>query len=51
MMTVIDYGYNVPLDEALEFEAIHFGLCCSTRDKQEGVKAFLEKRTPEFVGE
>jgi enoyl-CoA hydratase len=51
IMTVIDHGYDLPLEDALEFEAAHFGLCCSTRDKQEGVKAFLEKRQPEFVGE
>jgi enoyl-CoA hydratase len=51
MMNVIDYGYDISLEEALEFEATHFGLCCSTRDKEEGVKAFLEKRSAEFVGE
>jgi len=51
MMTVIDYGYDLSLEDALELEAAHFGLCCATRDKQEGVKAFLEKRNAEFVGE
>ena len=51
ILTVIDQGYNLTMEEALEFEASHFGLCCATRDKQEGVKAFLEKRTAEFVGE
>lgn len=51
IMTVINHGYNLTLEEALELEAAHFGLCCSTRDKQEGVKAFLEKRAAEFVGE
>lgn len=51
ILTVIDQGYNLTMEEALEFEASHFGLCCATRDKQEGVKAFLEKRSAEFVGE
>jgi enoyl-CoA hydratase len=51
IMSVIDHGYDLTLEDALELEAAHFGLCCGTRDKQEGVKAFLEKRTPEFVGE
>jgi enoyl-CoA hydratase len=51
MMIVIDHGYDLTLEDALEFEAAHFGLCCATRDKQEGVKAFLEKRHAEFVGE
>lgn len=50
-MTAIDRGYDISLDDALEFEAVHFGLCCATRDKQEGVKAFLEKRVAEFCGE
>lgn len=51
IMTVINQGYNLTLDDALELEAAHFGLCCATRDKQEGVKAFLEKRVAEFSGE
>lgn len=51
VMTVIDYGYDLSLDEALEFEAVHFGLCCATRDKQEGVNAFIEKRSAAFCGE
>ena len=51
IMSVIHHGYNLTLEEGLELEAMHFGLCCATRDKQEGVKAFLEKRVAEFVGE
>jgi enoyl-CoA hydratase len=51
LMTVIDSGYDLALDDALELEAAHFGLCCATRDKTEGVSAFLEKRAPAFVGE
>lgn len=51
VMTVIDCGYDLSLDDAFEFEAVHFGLCCATRDKQEGVKAFIEKRAAAFSGE
>jgi enoyl-CoA hydratase len=51
IMTVVDRGYDITLEDALELEAVHFGLCCATRDKQEGVKAFLEKRSAEFCGE
>jgi enoyl-CoA hydratase len=51
VMTVIDHGYDLSLDDAFAFEAAQFGLCCATRDKQEGVNAFLEKRAAEFCGE
>lgn len=51
IMTVINHGYNLSLNDALELEAAHFGLCCGTYDKTEGVKAFLEKRPAQFVGE
>jgi enoyl-CoA hydratase len=51
IMAAIHRGYDLSLDEALAFEAAHFGLCCATHDKQEGVKAFLEKRNAVFEGE
>lgn len=51
IMRTIDAGYDLSLDDAFEFEAVNFGLCCATQDKQEGVKAFLEKRTAVFSGE
>lgn len=50
IITSINQGYNMPLEDALELEAAHFGLCSTTNDKQEGVKAFLEKRKPVFSG-
>lgn len=51
IMTVINNGFNLSLEDALQLEAAHFGLTTATRDKHEGVRAFLEKRTAEFVGE
>ncbi len=51
IMTTIDQGFNLSLDDGLSLEAAHFGLCCATADKKEGVSAFLEKRTPVFSGE
>lgn len=51
VMQVIDTGYDLSLEDALHLEAVHFALTCATQDKQEGVSAFLEKRTAEFKGE
>lgn len=51
VIDTIDRGFDLSLDDAFELEAVHFGLCCATSDKREGVSAFLEKRTAEFCGE
>jgi len=48
IIEAIHQGYNLPLKEALQIEALHFALCCSTEEKQEGVAAFLEKRKAQF---
>lgn len=45
----IDEGFEQPLAEALETEAHYFGLSFTTEDKNEGIKAFMEKRTPNFM--
>jgi enoyl-CoA hydratase len=47
-LAVIHRGYDLTLPDALELEAAHFSICCTTPDKQEGIKAFLEKRKPQF---
>ncbi len=41
---------RMPLDEGLKFERAWFGMLFATDDKNEGVGAFLEKRTPDFRG-
>lgn len=39
-----------PLDEGLRLETTLFGLAFSSEDKQEGIRAFLEKRKAQFQG-
>lgn len=51
ILSVIQQGSELTLEDGLELEAAHFGLCCASADKQEGVTAFLEKRIAHFAGE
>lgn len=46
----VDRGLEMSLDEGLVLEANHFGLLAATEDMTEGMKAFLDKRTPVFRG-
>ena len=46
----IDRGLEMSLEEGLVLEANHFGLLAASEDMTEGMKAFLEKRTPVFNG-
>lgn len=50
-MEVIDKGFDMNLDDALHLEAVQFSMTCATKDKNEGVSAFLEKRQAKFSGE
>mgnify|MGYP001616534441 CR=1 FL=1 len=44
----IDEGNEQNLYTSLETEAHYFGLACDTEDKNEGIKAFMEKRQANF---
>jgi enoyl-CoA hydratase/3-hydroxyacyl-CoA dehydrogenase len=47
----INYGAESPIWSALSNEASLFGVAITTKDSQEGVRAFLERRKPKFTGE
>src|SRR5208337_4612789 len=49
-MEAVNHGLDLPLAEGLYLEATLFGVCCSTEDKNEGTRAFLEKRAAQFKG-
>jgi enoyl-CoA hydratase len=49
-MEAVRWGGELGLEAALEVEAEIFGRLCGTADKDEGTRAFLEKRTPVWVG-
>jgi enoyl-CoA hydratase len=49
-IAAVHAGYDLPLRQALDLEASLFGLCCSTEDKNEGARAFLEKRPAAWKG-
>lgn len=46
----VDVGLDMGLDAGLRFEAAAFGVSAATEDRQEGTRAFLEKRSPAFAG-
>jgi enoyl-CoA hydratase len=46
----VDEGADKTLDEGLALESRIFGRLCGTEDKREGTRAFLEKRTPVWIG-
>jgi enoyl-CoA hydratase len=50
-LQAVNRGMEMSLSEALAHEAALFALCCSTEDKSEGTRAFLEKRAPQFKGQ
>jgi enoyl-CoA hydratase len=43
-------AFDTPLEEGLQFERRNFYLLFSTEDMREGIKAFIEKRPPDFKG-
>lgn len=46
----VKFASRSNLDEGLRREVDLFAICFSTKDKEEGVSAFLEKRKPNFKG-
>lgn len=46
----INAGVEMDLDNALRFETEAVALAFSTTDKEEGMRAFLEKRAPHYTG-
>ncbi|MGP6140514.1 MULTISPECIES: enoyl-CoA hydratase-related protein [unclassified Jeotgalibaca] len=44
----MDRGYDIPLENALAYEAANFGTLFSNADQEEGMTAFLEKRAADF---
>ncbi|MCX5999920.1 MAG: enoyl-CoA hydratase-related protein [Chloroflexi bacterium] len=48
--TAINNGMDMDIDRALCYEAECFGMARSTEDASEGMKAFIEKRKPQFKG-
>ncbi len=49
-MDAVNHGADMTLAEGCHYEASLFGVAAATEDKQEGTRAFLEKRRPVFKG-
>jgi enoyl-CoA hydratase len=49
-LDAVNHGMETTLAAGLAQEAALFGLCCASEDKDEGTRAFLEKRAPQFKG-
>jgi enoyl-CoA hydratase/carnithine racemase len=49
-LEAVNKGLETSQAEGLALEASFFGLCAGTEDKQEGTRAFLQKRAPQFQG-
>lgn len=45
----INNGYDMDIENAVEYEANLFGVVCDTHDHREGMKAFLERRPADLT--
>jgi enoyl-CoA hydratase len=50
VLAAVHEGLEMPLAQGQQYEAAFFGLLAATQDMQEGMGAFLEKRTAQFKG-
>ncbi len=48
--SAVQHALDLPLEQGLAFERNSFFMLFGTDDKQEGVRAFLQKRTPQWEG-
>ena len=46
----IDFGWDLEISKALDFERACYEKVLNTADRLEGLKAFSEKRTPKYEG-
>jgi enoyl-CoA hydratase/carnithine racemase len=51
ILEIADAGVDAPLETALLLERKAFQLLFDSSDQKEGMRAFLERRTPNFRGE
>ncbi|OPY74352.1 MAG: putative enoyl-CoA hydratase echA8 [Syntrophorhabdus sp. PtaU1.Bin058] len=49
-LEALHYAEDLSFDEALMVESNIAGLACNSEDAKEGIKAFIEKRYPQFKG-
>lgn len=49
--TAVNEGLQTDIDRGMTIEADLFGMCFATLDQKEGMKAFLEKRSPQFTAQ
>ena len=49
-LAAIDASFEVPLEQGLDLERVHYDACLRSQDRLEALAAFAEKRKPVFQG-